>query len=87
MWRSLIEEFFLFILPFGLFAGWLLARRKNPFDIAHWAGHVFWLTMTGLILAISAMIYAGAIAPRHTGAYDPPHMENGQLVPGRFKDR
>lgn len=84
MWRVFIEEFFLFILPFGLFAGWLLARSKNPLDIEHWDGHKFWLAMTGIALVVALLVWGAMFAPRDMGAYEPPHMENGQLVPGRF---
>ena len=85
MWRIFIEEFFLFILPFGVFAGWLVARRKNPLDVEHWDGHKFWLAMIGLALVLAVLVYGALFAPRHQGAYEPPHLENGQLVPGRFR--
>lgn len=85
MLRSIIEELLLFILPFCIFAGYLVASRRNPFDIEHWNGHVFWLSVAGLALSIAFVAYTGWIAPRSQGAYEPPHMENGRLVPGRFK--
>jgi uncharacterized membrane protein len=85
--RSLIEEFLLFVLPFACFAGWLIVRRRNPFRFESWHGHKFWLTMLGLVLAIISLIYGGLTAERHRGAFVPPHMENGRLVPGRFDDR
>ena len=87
MLRNLIEEFLLFILPFAVFAAWLIIRRRNPFDIEHWRAHVFWLCVTGLMFAILSLVYAGVTAPRNLGAYDPPHLEKGQLVPGRFDDK
>ncbi|MCV9935652.1 DUF6111 family protein [Boseaceae bacterium BT-24-1] len=87
MLRTLIEEFLLFVLPFCLFAGYLVIRRRNPFDVEHWSGHVFWLSVTGLVLGIASFIYAGSVAQRHTGAFVPPHVENGRLVPGYFEDR
>ncbi len=87
MLRTLIEEFLLFVLPFCLFAGYLVVRRRNPFDVEHWSGHLFWLSVVGLLLGIASFIYAGLVAPRHTGAFVPPHVENGRLVPGQFHDR
>ncbi|MGO4404258.1 DUF6111 family protein [Bosea sp. RAF48] len=85
MLRAIIEEVLLFVLPFCVFAGYLVVKRRNPFDVEHWSRHAFWLAVTGLLLAISVLTYTGFIAPRSEGAYEPPHMENGVLVPGRFK--
>lgn len=85
MLRSLIEEILLFVLPFCLFAGYLIVRRRNPLDVEHWSPHVFRLSVVGLVLAIAFFALAGWLAPRSQGAYEPPHMENGVLVPGRFR--
>lgn len=85
MLRAIIEEILLFVLPFCVFAGYLVVKRRNPFDVEHWSRHAFWLSVVGLLLAISVLVYTGLIAPRSQGAYEPPHMENGVLVPGRFK--
>ena len=85
MLRVIIEEVLLFVLPFCIFAGYLLVKRRNPFDVEHWSRHAFALAVAGALLAIAVLIYGGFIAPRSEGAYDPPHMENGVLVPGRFK--
>jgi hypothetical protein len=87
MLRSLVEEFLIFILPFAVFAGWLIIRRRNPLDVEHWRPHVYWLCITGLLLAIASLLYAGVSAPRHMGAFAPPHVEGGRLVPGQFNDK
>ena len=62
MLRSLIEEFLLFVLPFCLFAGYLVIRRRNPFDVEHWSGHLFWLTVSGLVLGIASSDSEAAVA-------------------------
>lgn len=85
--RSLIEEFLLFVLPFACFAGFLILRRRNPLHFESWHGHKFWLTAFGLLLGIASLVYGGLTAERHMGAFEPAHMENGRLVPGRFDDR
>ncbi len=85
MLRAIIEEVLLFVLPFCIFAGYLVIKRRNPFDVEHWSPHVFRLAVVGFLLAIAVLVYGGLIAPRSKGAYEPPHMENGVLVPGRFK--
>ncbi|UZF94747.1 DUF6111 family protein [Bosea sp. NBC_00550] len=85
MLRAIIEEVLLFVLPFCIFAGYLVIKRRNPFDVEHWSRHAFWLAVVGLLLSIAVFAYGGFFAPRSQGAYEPPHMENGVLVPGRFK--
>jgi hypothetical protein len=85
MLRSLTEEILLFVLPFCAFAGYLVIRRRNPLDVEHWSPHVFRLSVVGLVLAALAFVVTGWVSPRSRGAYEPPHMENGTLVPGRFK--
>lgn len=85
MLRALIEEILLFVLPFCVFAGYLVVKRRNPFDVAHWSPHLFVLSVIGLVLAAGLFALTALNAPRHSGAYEPPHMEDGRLVPGRFK--
>ncbi len=85
MLRSVIEEVLLFVLPFCLFAGYLIVNRRNPLDVEHWSPHLFWLSSAGLALAVVFFAFAAWNAPRSQGAYEPPHMENGVLVPGRFR--
>jgi hypothetical protein len=85
MLRAIIEEVLLFVLPFCVFAGYLIVNRRNPLDIEHWSKHVFWLAIVGLGFSIALVAYTGWIAPRSQGVYEPPHMEKGVLVPGRFK--
>jgi len=85
MLRSLIEEVLLFVLPFCAFAAYLAVRRRNPLDVEHWSPHIFRLSVVGLTLAILAFVVTGWVSPRNRGGYEPPHMENGVLVPGRFQ--
>ncbi|MEN5081356.1 DUF6111 family protein [Bosea sp. TWI1241] len=86
MVRTLIEEILLFVLPFCVFAGYLIVRRRNPFRVEAWSGHLFWLSTLGLVLGIAFFIYSGLVAPRHKGAFVPPHVENGRLIQGQFDD-
>jgi hypothetical protein len=65
----------------------LLATNRNPFDIAHWSGWKFGLTVAGLLLGIASVIFAGLTSDRHTGPYEPSRVEDGRLVPGRFVDK
>ncbi|CAM5764921.1 hypothetical protein BMIN10S_01372 [Bosea minatitlanensis] len=85
MLRAIIEEVLLFVLPFCLFAGYLVIKRRNPFDVEHWSRHAFRLAVAGLALVIGILAVEGFMTKRNRGAYEPPHMENGVLVPGRFR--
>ena len=85
--RNLIDELLLFFLPFALFAGWLVITKRNPLDIMHWSGWKFGLTAAGILLGIASIIVAGLNEETHTGAYVPPHLDGGKLVPGRFIEK
>ncbi len=85
MLRIVIEEVLLFVLPFCAFAAYLVIRRRNPFDVEHWSPHLFRLSVAGLVVAIAVFAVTGLRSPQNRGAYEPPHMENGVLVPGRFR--
>ena len=85
MTRTVITEILLFLVPFALFALFLVARRRNPFARASWEGQVSWLTLAGLALAIAALVYMGATAERRQGPFVPTHLENGRVVPGQFQ--
>lgn len=85
MWRAFLEEALLFALPFALFALYLIVRRRNPFHWGHWSDQSFWLVVAGLACAAAAFLYTGLTAERFQGAFEPPHLENGRVVPGQFR--
>ena len=85
MIRALVEEALLFLLPFVLFALFLMARRKNPLARASWGGQMTWLVMAGLLCIVAVLLATALTADRQTGAFEPTHMENGRLVPGQFR--
>ena len=84
MTRVFVEELLLFLLPFALFALWLLLARKSPLARAHWSGQVPWIVVAGLLRVVATLLYTGFTAPRGK-AYVPAHMEDGQFVPGRLE--
>jgi uncharacterized membrane protein YdcZ (DUF606 family) len=85
MSRVISEILLLIVLPFLLFMLYLISRRRNPFQLEAWRKPLSWLLMGGFILAIMVFLYQGITAERSGGVYQPPHLENGQLVPGRFQ--
>jgi hypothetical protein len=53
MIRTVLIQIGLFLLPFGLYIGWLWVRDKNPFTGEHWTWwEVAMLTFTGLFLSV-----------------------------------
>ena len=85
MTRVILTEGLLFLLPFVAFALLLLLQRRRVLDIEHWSGPAAWLTGAGLVLVLASFLYQGFLADRPESGFEPAHMENGQLVPGRFK--
>jgi hypothetical protein len=85
MTRAIFGEALLFFLPFAIFAAYLVLRRRNPLKVAAWEGSVSWLVIAGLACAVAALLITGLTAERHTGAFVPPHLEDGRLVPGQFR--
>jgi hypothetical protein len=85
MTRAIAEEALLFLAPFALFALYLVVRRRNPLRWMHWSDHTIYLAIAGLVCAVAALIVTGLTAERRSGGFEPTHMENGRLVPGRFK--
>lgn len=85
MIRRVLEEILIFLLPFLLFALYLAISGRKPHERVHWDGQFFRLTVAGLFLVILSLVAIGLFAERHRGGYVPPHLENGQVVPGRFQ--
>ncbi|MGU3540124.1 DUF6111 family protein [Methylobacterium sp. A54F] len=85
MLRRVLEEFGLFLLPFGLFFAYLLLVGRNPFHRVHWEAQVFRLVLAGLGVVIASLVITGLFSERHETGYVPAHMENGRLVPGQFR--
>lgn len=85
MIRALAEEGLLFLLPFAIFALYLVARRRNPFDWNHWTDRTTWLVLAGLGCGVLSLLVAGITAERQRAGFEPAHMENGRLVPDRFR--
>ena len=86
MGRGLLDAVLLFFVPFVVYAGVLLVRRRYPFVLKAWTdGPLAQLVVTGLALAIIGVLAAGLLSGRSTGAYVPAHVEHGTLVPGRMQ--
>ena len=85
MTRAVIQGLVLFLLPFVLFAVYLVVRRRNPLLWSHWSDQSLWLTIAGLGFVVVSLLATGLLAERQTGTYVPTHVENGRVVPGHFE--
>jgi hypothetical protein len=85
MIRRDLEELLIFLSPFLLYALYLAIRGRRPDHGVHWDGQAFRLTLAGIVLVILSLVATGLFSERHRGGYVPPHLENGQVVPGRFQ--
>ena len=85
MIRAVFGEALLFFLPFALFALFLILNRRNPLRLAAWSESTVWLVIAGLACVVAALVFTGITSDRETGGFQPPHMEDGRLVPGQFR--
>ncbi len=84
MLRWIIQEVGVFALPFVAFAGYLVVSRRNPLERLHWDPQWVRLALAGIFFVVASLVMTGLTAPRHESGYQPPHFENGKLVPGGF---
>jgi len=85
MTRVIFTEGLMFLAPFAAFALLLLLQRRRVLDMEHWSRATVWLLMAGLVLVLASFFYKGLFAERPENGFEPVHMEDGRLVPGRFK--
>ena len=85
MIRAIFGEALLFLLPFAVFALFLILTRRNPLRLAAWSDSTLWLVIGGLACVVIALVITGITAKRELGAFEPTRVENGRVVPGRFR--
>lgn len=84
MIRPALTEIGIFLIPFGVYALFLVATRAGLFVQSSWPIHAMArLALVAFVLVIASLIglarFSGA-PPSST--YVPAHVENGNLVPG-----
>jgi hypothetical protein len=84
MIRPALTEIGIFLIPFALYALFLIATRSGLLVQSSWPIHMIAkLAIGSLLLVIVSLVllanFSGA-PPRST--YVPAHLENGRLVPG-----
>jgi hypothetical protein len=48
-------------------------------------GPWYWAVLASLLIAVVSFAILGLTQPAEKGAYTPPHMENGNIVPGQVE--
>jgi len=87
MIRPVLTEIGIFLIPFAVYALFLVATRSGVFAQSSWPAHlVAKLALGSLLLVIVSFI----MLAHFTGAppdstYIPAHIENGKFVPGYEK--
>jgi Family of unknown function (DUF6111) len=87
MIRPVLTEIGIFLIPFAVYALFLIATRSGVFAKASWPVDIIAkLALGALLLVVISFIllahYSGA-PPNST--YIPAHIENGKFVPGADK--
>jgi hypothetical protein len=85
MIRAIAEAILVFLVPFVLFGIVLALTGRNPLQRDLWTERRLILAALGLGCVILVFVVGGILGDRPTGAYVPAHMEDGRLVPGRFR--
>ena len=84
MIRPVLTEVGIFLIPFAVYALFLVATRSGLLVQSSWPFHMIAkLAIGALVLVIVSLVLLANFsgAPPHS-TYVPAHIENGKLVPG-----
>jgi heme/copper-type cytochrome/quinol oxidase subunit 3 len=84
MFRPVLSELLLFVIPFVLYAVFLWATRAGVMDPESWpVSRLVTLAIVSFALVIGSFIYFANYTGAPPGStYVPAHIENGKFVPG-----
>jgi hypothetical protein len=87
MIRPVLTEIGIFLIPFAVYALFLVATRAGVFASSSWPVHLIARLVLG---ALSLVVFSFIMLAHFSGApphstYVPAHIENGRLVPGAEK--
>jgi hypothetical protein len=87
MIRPVLTEIGIFLIPFAVYAMFLVATRAGVFAQSSWPLHlVAKLALGSLVLVVISFILLAHFSGAPPGStYVPAHIENGKLVPGQEK--
>jgi hypothetical protein len=84
MIRPVFTEVAIFLIPFAVYAMFLIATRSHIFDKTSWPLPVIgWLSAAALLLIVASFAVLAQFSGAPPGStYIPAHIDNGRLVPG-----
>ena len=84
MIRPAFTEIGIFLIPFALYALFLIATRSGLMLPSSWPIHIIARLMLGslLLVVVSFVLLAHFSGGAPNSTYIPAHIENGRLVPG-----
>lgn len=84
MIRPVLTEIGIFLIPFAVYAAFLIATRSGLLVQASWPMHVIAKLAIGslLLVVVSFVLLAHFSGASPNSTYIPAHIENGRLVPG-----
>jgi hypothetical protein len=84
MIRPALTEVLIFLVPFAVYALFLLATRSGLLAQASWPVHVVAKLAIGslLLVIVSFVLLAHFSGAPPNSTYIPAHIENGKFVPG-----
>ena len=87
MIRPVLTEIGIFLIPFAVYAAYLLATKSGLFDQDSWPMHMIGkLTFGALALVILSFVLLANFSGAPPGkTYVPAHVENGKLIQGTEK--
>ena len=87
MIRPVLTEIGIFLIPFAVYALFLIATRSGVLLQASWPLHLLAKLTFGalLLVVISFVLLAHFSGAPPNSTYFPAHIENGRLVPGAEK--
>ena len=87
MIRPVFSEVGIFLIPFAIYALFLIATRSGLMVQSSWPVHVLARLLLGslILVAISFILLARFSGAAPNSTYVPAHVENGKLIPGAEK--
>ena len=84
MIRPALSEIGIFLIPFAVYALFLIATRSGLLAQSSWPLHIIAKLVLGslLLMAISLVLLAHFSGAPPNSTYVPAHIENGKFVPG-----
>ncbi len=87
MIRVVLEILLPLLTPLVVYAVWshFDAKRKGTKMPGWEEGHWFWAAILGAALTAASLVWFGGGHNDGKGTYVEPHVEDGKVVPGKFK--